>query len=135
MKAWRWIALTSIATGAACGVNAEPTTHADPESNVADDALKGRKCGGPDSVACPNGKFCAASTTKRCPGIDVHGTCRRIPEACTHIYLPIRRGWRSRRLRRTLRALLRRFCRPSLPRSRDLRGQPGRRMRPNEERR
>ena len=89
MKAWRWIALTSIATAAACGVNAEPTTHANPESNAADDALKGRKCGGPDSIACPSGKFCAAATTKQCPGIDVHGTCRRIPEACTHIYLPI----------------------------------------------
>ena len=89
MKPWRWIALTAIAGGAACGASAEPTAQANPESMVEDDPLMGRKCGGPDSVACRHGKFCATATTNRCPGIEVYGICRRIPEACTHIYQPI----------------------------------------------
>src|SRR5262245_17956449 len=89
MKAWRWIVLTSIATGAACGANTEPTTDTNPESTTADDALHGRKCGGPDSVACPLRKFCAAATITCFPGIEFYGPFRRVPPICPHIYLPV----------------------------------------------
>lgn len=87
MKAWKWVVLTSIAAGSACGANADPGgANVDPV--ITGDDVMGHKCEGPDGLACPSGKFCATATANRCPGTEVQGTCRHVPEACADIYQP-----------------------------------------------
>jgi Kazal-type serine protease inhibitor domain len=88
MKAWNWIALASIAAGNACGANAEPTGSTNPASSVREDDLTHHPCGGTTGLACPSGKFCDRAQANACPGPEIQGTCRPIPEACVHIYLP-----------------------------------------------
>jgi hypothetical protein len=88
MKAWRWVALASVASGGACAIEAGPTGGASPESFTNEADLLSRKCAGPDALTCRTGKFCAASEANRCPGLEITGTCRRVPEVCVEIYQP-----------------------------------------------
>jgi hypothetical protein len=88
MKAWKWIALASIAAGGACGADAGQTGGDKQEPLGADNDVFGGKCGGPDGRVCPSGKFCDTAQANRCPGDEIKGTCREIPQACTHIYQP-----------------------------------------------
>jgi hypothetical protein len=88
MKAWKWVALASIAAGGACADAAEPLADANPESLVANAEHLHQKCEGPHGLSCPPGKFCATAKANRCPGAETKGTCRHIPEACSDIYQP-----------------------------------------------
>jgi hypothetical protein len=88
MRAWNLVALASIAVSGACGGNAEPTGSLQPASSIADDDLMRHPCGGPDGLACPSGKFCAAAQANMCPGLEILGTCRAIPEACVDVFQP-----------------------------------------------
>ena len=88
MQAWKWVVLTSIAAGSACGADAGSNGGGNAEPFCAEDEFMGQKCGGPDGRVCPSGKFCATAKTNQCPGPEIKGTCRDIPEACTRIYQP-----------------------------------------------
>ena len=88
MKTWKWVALASIAAGGACGADAGSNGVANPELSGAEDELLGRKCEGPDARVCRGGKFCATAEANRCPGPEIKGSCRDIPEACVDIHQP-----------------------------------------------
>ena len=88
MKAWRWFVLASISTCAACGADAGSNGGANPESFVAAAELPKHDCGGPEGNVCPTGQYCATATVNRCPGDEIKGNCRDIPQACVDIYQP-----------------------------------------------
>ena len=93
MNAWRWLALVSLTAAGACSGTPESSGRTGPSAAVDDDELQnGRKCAGPDGLLCPTGKYCATDTpletNSRCPGDEIAGACRRIPQTCVHIYLP-----------------------------------------------
>jgi hypothetical protein len=89
MKAWKWIALTSMAAASGCGADGrQPSGEVDPDSYSSEDDGLGHKCEGPEGLVCPDGKYCAAAKTSSCPGIETLGACRPIPEVCVDIYQP-----------------------------------------------
>ncbi len=88
MKAWRWVALASVAAGGACAIEAGKTDETSPEPYADEAETLGRKCEGPDGRACRTGKFCATAEANRCPDAETWGSCRPIPEVCIEIYQP-----------------------------------------------
>src|SRR5687768_11044953 len=89
MKAWRWFALASITACGACGAEAGSNDGPSPTPSGSAAKLPEHDCEGPEGLACPAGKFCAAAEAYRCPGVEIAGSCIYVPQACIDIYLPI----------------------------------------------
>jgi Kazal-type serine protease inhibitor-like protein len=90
MKAWKWIALASLAAGSACGDTAAPSSGSNPETLTDEAEMLGRKCEGRHNLECAAGQFCATSKkSKRCPDSETKGVCRYMPDVCTQIEEPV----------------------------------------------
>ena len=94
MHAWRCIALASLTAVGACAVEAGSTGNPQPFTAEDDLANPERKphpegdCEGPEGLACPTGKYCAAAQANQCPGVLISGACLHTPEACVEMYQP-----------------------------------------------
>jgi len=51
--------------------------------------IPGAACGGLLGLGCPDGEYCSFPEDAFCGAADATGTCTKIPEVCTDIYLPV----------------------------------------------
>jgi hypothetical protein len=71
-----------------CGILFAFACLAAPGSEGADKKSKaGEHCGGMTRMACEDGLWCDAQG--RCGGMDLEGTCVKVPEVCTQEHAPV----------------------------------------------
>lgn len=89
MKIWQLTGFALIVCGGGACVIEAPAERPEERARLRTGATPEFECAGEQTSVCSEGQFCAVREAGRCPGFDIEGTCRLIPDTCTDEYAPV----------------------------------------------